>query len=232
MGRKNLFLVALALLCSVSAFAQGAGRYKRPDSSRFLITNDQYLGIRLGYNSSTLSLSGCNGVDASGINGMNIGLVYGVNLTEQAPVYLETGLLYSGKGSNLRRGEDRYSVRMHNLELPLVIKYKIDTQADELSIQPFGGAFMAMGVGGRFKSYSDRMSYATFHSGSFQNFDIGFRLGCGLQYNVFYAELSYDIGMADMASSDASNLAKHLNYDDFDDNIRTGNLSLTVGVNF
>jgi hypothetical protein len=49
--------------------------------------------------------------------------------------------------------------------------------------------------------------------------DAGLRTGCGLQIDMFYAELSYDLGLA--------NICK----DDFDTS-KNGALMLSLGVNF
>ncbi|MCF0186287.1 MAG: outer membrane beta-barrel protein, partial [Bacteroidaceae bacterium] len=181
---------------------------------------------------SSLSLRGCKGVDDKSISGMNLGLVYGIRLSYYNPIFFETGLMYSGKGARLKKSADQYSIRMHMLEVPFVFKYSIETNVPELSIQPFLGGFASLGVGGSYKDFQEREKHSTFTAGSFQNFDMGFRLGCGVQFQVFYFELSYDIGLINMARSNAYNLTKHINYDDFDDKIRTGNLSLSLGVNF
>lgn len=53
----------------------------------------------------------------------------------------------------------------------------------------------------------------------FKRFDGGVRLGCGLQYSHLYAELGYDIGLADISRNSF-------------DTSRTGSLIATIGVNF
>lgn len=241
MGKK-LLLFWVGLLCGcLSVFAVDAEAYSRPVSrgyrasgriaSRFYIP-EQYCGMRFGYNLSSLSLRGCTGAEGDPISGLNVGMVYGINIAYDEPVFFETGLLYSGKGARLHNGADRYSIRMHTLEVPFVLKYIVATDVPGFSVQPFAGGFASVGVGGNYKDFQHREKHMTFHKGSFQSFDLGFRVGCSFQYQMLTAELSYDFGMCNMASSDAYNLAEHLNYDDFDDKIRTGNLSLTIGVNF
>lgn len=240
MGKKHLFLMALLLMCGLlpasaqRSYRSAAHRTRsyRTEAHRWGFMPDQYMGFRLGYDASTLTLHGCTGVDGNFLSGMNIGMVYGVALTYDAPVYFETGLLYTGKGARLNKGTERYSIRMHDLEVPLVFKYVIPTADPAFTVQPFAGAFASVGIGGRYKDFQNREKHMTFHKGSFQNWDAGFRIGCGLGFDVFYAEVSYDFGLANMASSNAYNLKDHLNYDDFDDKIRTGNLELTVGINF
>ena len=49
--------------------------------------------------------------------------------------------------------------------------------------------------------------------------DMGFKLGCGLEYNMLYLEVAYQFGIANIADDD--NLTAHANQ-----------LSINLGVNF
>ena len=53
----------------------------------------------------------------------------------------------------------------------------------------------------------------------FQRFDGGLRLGCGVGYDLFYVDLTYDIGLSNIC------------HDTFDTS-HNGSLSLNFGVNF
>ena len=69
--------------------------------------------------------------------------------------------------------------------------------------------------------FGQREAYSSFWSSpySFERFDGGLRMGCGLSYDLLYAELGYDLGLA------------NISHDDFDTS-HTGALMLTVGLNF
>ena len=54
---------------------------------------------------------------------------------------------------------------------------------------------------------------------NFRRGDGGLRLGCGVQYDMFYADLTYDIGLANIC------------HDTFDTS-HNGGLQLNFGVNF
>ena len=175
----GIILTASLFLGSLPICAQSARSYRKPADShnksrnyRWLHADDRYLGFRLGYNSSSLSLRGCKGVDDKSISGMNLGLVYGIRLSYYNPIFFETGLMYSGKGARLKKSADQYSIRMHMLEVPFVFKYSIETNVPELSIQPFLGGFASLGVGGSYKDFQEREKHSTFTAGSFQNFDM------------------------------------------------------------
>lgn len=59
----------------------------------------------------------------------------------------------------------------------------------------------------------------SFSDSNFRRTDAGLRLGCGIGYDMFYADLTYDIGLANIC------------HDTFDTS-HNGALMLNVGVNF
>ena len=106
------------------------------------------------------------------------------------------------------------------MEVPLVLKYQCKVDRD-IAITPFLGGYLACGVSGKIKDFGIREAYSSFSSSpySFERFDGGLRLGCGISYDLLYADIGYDIGLA------------NISHDDFDTS-HNGALILTVGVNF
>jgi hypothetical protein len=51
--------------------------------------------------------------------------------------------------------------------------------------------------------------------------DMGFKVGCGLEYNMLYAEAGYQFGVTDIAKDNPTDDAAH-----------TGNVFINIGVNF
>ena len=152
--------------------------------------------------------------------GLNVGLAMGVNLMREAPLYLETGLYYTEKGGRGRADGTRFTYSLNYIELPMVLKYKYFVDRS-LSVEPFLGGYLAYGVSGKIKDFGIREAYSSFSSSpySFERFDGGLRLGCGISYDLLYADIGYDIGLA------------NISHDDFNTS-HNGALILTVGVNF
>ncbi|MBE6286938.1 MAG: PorT family protein [Mediterranea massiliensis] len=213
-------------------------------AQKFFKNDENYIGFRLGLNSSNLSFSGFD-TDKSSLTGINIGVVYGMLLSDDMPIYFEPGVLISSKGvkinhryilhsfqndveMNASEEQEQMRTRLTYLEVPFVFKYKIEEIADDLSVQPFLGGFLAVGLGGKTKYYDTREKLNSFRSGAFRPFDAGIRLGCGVAYRNLYFDLSYDWGLANVASNKFSDFG----YDEFDDAIRTRNLSFTFGLDF
>ena len=107
---------------------------------------------------------------------------------------------------------------LNYLEIPIVAKYKYDIDSD-LSIQPFFGGYMGVGVSGKIKNFEEREAQSSFRDTNFKRLDGGLRLGCGLAYDMFYCDLTYDIGLANIC------------HDTFDAS-HNGSIQLNFGVNF
>lgn len=208
----TLILVALMVTPSFAQFetSRKRSRYNHNDTER-------YYGLRLGVNSATLNSSDVF-MDMNARAGLAFGAVYGMQLANSTPLWLEAGLFYSEKGGKNYVADTGIDIkcRLTYLEIPVVVKYGFDL-ADDFYLQPFLGGFFAVGVGGKTKDYVTRESYSSYHH--VNRMDAGIRLGCGIEYQMVYAEAGFDFGLA--------NIGK----DDFD-SVRTQTLFFNIGVNF
>lgn len=214
-----LACVALAMPNEASAQAYRGTYTQKPaksGTSNFFEHSDMYYGVRLGAAFSNVSSSSDLIKGGSTIPGLNIGGVVGIALTDEAPLYLESGLSYIQKGGkgrytlNAQDPADRktYDAKytLNYLEIPAVIKY-IYSVDDQMSIQPFALAYLDMGVGGKIKmdelrekrpAFSDHNDYDR----HFRRFDVGLKFGCGASYDVFYGEIYYDLGLTNTCNDD------------------------------
>ena len=179
---------------------------------------DMYFGLRGGAAFSNVSSDDSRLDGGSMHTGVNVGMVAGFQMAPHIPLYFETGLSYVEKGGKGNYLGSKFTYSLNYLEVPLLFKYDCRIDRD-FSIQPFMGGFVAAGVAGKIKDYGHRQAFNSFGDDGFKRFDGGIRLGCGLQYSHLYAELGYDIGLADISR------------DSFDTS-RTGSLIATIGVNF
>lgn len=170
--------------------------------------NRPYVGFRVG-----LTLSSVTDYDGSGIkSGLNVGLATGFPIFGQFPLHLESGLYYTEKGS-----KDRYtSTKLNYLELPLVLKYKARLNGI-CSVEPYFGGYAALGIAGKIKHFDEQKAHSSFDD--FRRGDVGLKLGCGLGLGIFYVDLNYDWGLA------------NINKDAFHES-HNGSLILNAGMNF
>ncbi len=211
---KKICTFLLAALMATPLFAQyqtasQRSRYNRSDT-------EHYYGLRLGINSASLN-SDMVDMDMTARTGISVGGVFGLQLANSNPIWLEAGLLYSEKGGKTRDAQDgQVKCRLVYLEIPIVAKYSFDV-ADDLYIQPFVGMYGSLGIAGKIKEYRTRSSYSSYHN--VNRPDAGLRIGCGIEYMMVYAEAGFDFGIV--------NISK----DDFQ-SVRNQALFFNVGVNF
>lgn len=222
---KKTILWALVIMLAIPATAQ---TYRRPAPGRSSYApqrNDRhhpyapgykgsYYGLRIGGNLSTINSQDVT-LDTDSYGGLYLAAVMGTQMSHNSPVWLETGLAYSEKGGSAKLNSNNIKYRLSYLELPITIKY--DIPAGDVSVQPFLGGYLALGVAGQIKDYDKRRSESVYDT--FNRFDGGLRLGCGLAYQMLYIEAGVDIGLA------------NINKDDFN-TAHNQALFLTAGVNF
>ena len=208
---KKIILFTLIALLATPSLAQfetsrNRSRYNHDDTER-------YYGLRLGLNIASLS-SDVADMDMDSRAGLAFGAVYGFQLANSTPFWLEAGAFYSEKG-----GESKYNnvkTRLTYLQVPVVCKYSFDI-ADDFYIQPFLGGYVAVGFAGKTKDYNKHESSSSYNY--VNRLDGGLRIGCGVEYQMIYAEAGFDFGLA--------NISK----DDFQ-SVRNRCFFINVGVNF
>lgn len=205
---KKLITLMMAFAIAMPTFAQFGGSRKTKD--RFNHSNvEQYYGVRLGYNLATINSSDA-GVDMDTYGGWAFGGVYGLQLANSTPLWLEAGLFYSEKGGKISDSSyydeatkkehfQKMTTRLMYLQVPIVVKYAFDV-ADDFYVQPFLGGYLALGIGGKTKLYDQEHSYDSFDN--FNRFDGGLRIGCGAEYQMIYAEVGFDFGIANISDNE------------------------------
>lgn len=221
---KRVIVALMSFVLTVPALAQyGRPHYSYRQSyvdhrSTYYHSPEMYYGLRLGAAFSTVNSDDKYLDGGSMKTGLNVGAVIGFQLGYRSPVYFETGFSYIEKGGEGRYGGSKFTYGLNYLEMPLVMKYKLRFTPD-FSIQPFAGGYVAVGVGGKIKDFGNRQAYSSFDKEGFNRFDGGIKLGCGVQYQFLYAELGYDIGLANISH-------------DYFETSHTGSFFATIGVNF
>jgi hypothetical protein len=220
--KKTLLLSILCILLAMPAMAQYGYRPRVQTVGRhgneYVAWHSYYLGFRVGVNASHVATDSPL-LDGGGIkSGLNIGFAAGTQLSYRAPLFLETGLYYTQKGGKGGSGHDKVTCELNYLEVPLLIKYK-HFVGHQTSVQPYAGAYLALGTDGQIKNYGSRTAFSSYEDGYFKRFDGGLKIGCGVGFNMVYLDASYDIGLSNTMQ------------DSFDD-AHNGCFTLNFGVNF
>lgn len=219
--KRRTLMALLGMALALPALAQ----YGRPQPVRPAYHNryehsstEIYYGLRLGLSLATVNSDDPMLDGGSARTGLNVGAVLGFGLSNAAPVYLETGLFYTEKGGKGTYQSKRFTYSLNYLDVPLIVKYHFDVY-DDVTIQPFLGGYLGVGISGKVKDYGERQAFDSFDDSFFKRFDAGLKLGCGVEYQMLYGELGYDFGLANIC------------HDDFDTS-HNGNFYINIGVNF
>jgi hypothetical protein len=171
-----------------------------------------YYGVRFGG-----TIASINGDVSIGSKvGMTLAGIIGIRVSSTTPLFLESGLYYTQRGAK----NSDYNIVHNNLEFPILIKYGIQA-SDNIAVLPFFGPFFAYGVSTDEKLKTE---YALTHDIRVNRNNMGFKIGCGAEYNKLYAEIGYQFGVTNIID-DEYGYGR-------DKSSRNNALFLNVGVNF
>ncbi|MBQ3877329.1 MAG: PorT family protein [Prevotella sp.] len=207
---KKILVAILGVLFAAPSFAQySSGGFSLSESS-------VYYGIRLGMNVANLT---GDAVNTGAKIGLNFGGTVGLRLSDTTPVFLESGLYYTGCGTS----KDKNSVSLNYLELPLLIKYGIQA-TDDIAVLPFIGPTFRYGIFGGKTKIAGGTKFDSFGDGKYKRADMGIKIGCGAEYNKLYLEAGYQFGI--------TNIADWQLVSGDDASVHNGALFVNLGVNF
>lgn len=181
---KKILFSIVAVLMAAPSFAQiSSGGFE-------LDKNNMYYGIRLGMTSANLS----GDVDTDSKIGMTLAGVIGLRISDTNPLFLESGLYYTERGAK--------NIGYTNFEIPILIKYGVQA-TDEIALLPFIGPYFSYAFSGKTKIAGEKVG--TFDEKKWMGLNrgnMGFKLGCGLEYNKLYFELGYQLGVTNISKAD------------------------------
>jgi hypothetical protein len=206
---KKFFVSMVALLTSMSSFAQfSSGGFNLDEESI-------YWGVRFGLTGATLT----GDLDMGMKTGMTLAGVVGLRASDSTPVFLESGLYYTERGGK----DGKARVGYNNLEIPIIVKYGIKA-TDEIALLPFIGPYFSYAFSGKTKIEEGgaTVSVGTFDEKKWTGLkraNMGFKIGCGAEYNKLYLEVGYQLGITNLSKDE--DLSGHSNA-----------LFVNFGVNF
>ena len=203
---KKILVSIVAALMAVPSFAQfSSGGFELDKQSL-------YYGVRFGG-----TIASINGDVSIGTKvGMTLAGVIGLRVSSTTPLFLESGLYYTQRGAK----NSDYNITHNNLEIPLVIKYGIQA-TNEIAVLPFFGPYFAYGVS---TDESLKSEVAKKQDIRVNRNNMGFKIGCGAEYNKLYAEVGYQFGVTNIIDDEFA-AGK-------DKSARNNALFINVGVNF
>jgi hypothetical protein len=181
----------------VSGFAQySSGGFS-------LDEENMYWGVRFGMTVSSLSGDLSSNLDLGPKVGMTLAGIVGLRPSDSTPVFIESGLYYTERGAK----KDKIRVGYNTLEIPLVVKYGFKA-TDNIALLPFFGPYFSYAFSGKTKVEDLNgkiVSVGTFDEKKWEGLkraNMGFKIGCGAEYNKVYLEVGYQIGVTNICKKD------------------------------
>lgn len=186
---KKILASIVAILMATPTFAQFS-------SGGFSLDEENlYYGVRIGLTVASISGDIPETKDLGSKVGMTLGGVIGLRISNTAPVFLESGFYYTERGAK----KDKVTIGYNNLEIPIVVKYGVKV-ADNIAVLPYLGPTFSYAVSGKYKIGSDKIG--TFEEKAWtalKRANMGFKFGCGAEYNNIYLEVGYQIGITNLS---------------------------------
>lgn len=225
---KKILVSIVAMLMAAPSFAQFS-------SGGFDLSKENvYYGLRLGLNLASVSGDQVAGykADLGTKSGMVLGGVIGLRVSDSTPLFLESGLYYSERGGK----SDRITANYNCIDIPLLIKYGIQV-SDNIALLPYVGPYVSRAFTGKTKQpHIDKDGNATSvmdkvgtfdeeqaRTGGFKRLNMGFKIGCGAEYNKLYLEAGYQFGVSNIAKGGSNEV---------DMSAHSNALYVNFGINF
>ena len=153
----TLALVASATLTATAQTYSGSSFYDRENP---MGTGSMYYGFRIGPTFSTVNSDDANLDGGNSQTGLTLGAVMGFQLSDDIPLFLETGLSYTEKGGKKTLTGKKMTYDLNYLEIPILVKYIYDIDG-HFSVQPLFGGYLSYGISGKIKNFGERLGKAT-----------------------------------------------------------------------
>jgi hypothetical protein len=158
-------------------------------------------GYIFGLNLSTITLKT---KDITSKPNMPAGVHFGgfFEMPLKEPFSLQTGLIFSAKGSNYKIDTTEYSLSPIYIEIPFMVACSFGSEAVKISF--FTGPYFAYGLGGyKIESGSDlkNINFGNGVKSDMRPFDAGINFGAGINIKGFLVVVQYGIGLINLAPS-------------------------------
>jgi len=158
------------------------------------------IGPKLGLNLSTMTLrSPMVWVDPKTLIGFNVGIITEISLKNDFG--LQSGLIFSTKGSKYSSDSFDVYVMPRFLEIPINALYKFNVGSAKLFL--LAGPYFAFGIGGTYRTQNEtyEINFGTGEDKDMRSFDLGVNIGAGIDIKNFEISTQCGLGIANLAAS-------------------------------
>ncbi|MBO5801072.1 MAG: hypothetical protein J6R16_02220 [Alistipes sp.] len=225
MKKFYFFLVIAMMAMATSASAQfvqsGANNQSKNDNQRgnffSQMSTDNYSRIYVGYNPTKIKWED-NQSELEKLfplkHGVSLGYIYGANVVDSLPLYLEFGgnFQYSFGKEEIEDDYEsiKYKLNMYSLNVPVNLAFRFGFNDNKVEITPYLGLNFRVNLAGNMKteyeieddyygeSYSESIevklfddSYEEMSDSAFKRFQVGFNVGVNFAFSGFNIGVGY-----------------------------------------
>ena len=222
MKKFYFFLVIAIMAMATSASAQfvqsGANNQSRNNnqSGNFFsqMSTDNYSRIYVGYNPTKIKWEDNQSDNEKSFplqHGISLGYIYGANIVDSLPLYIEFGgnFQYSF-GKEEYEEEDEYSyesykykLNMYSLNIPVNLAFRFGFNDNKVEITPYLGLKFRVNIAGDMKLEEHCFQYSGTHiklfdnsdeemgDSAFKRFQVGFNVGVNFAFSGFNIGVGY-----------------------------------------
>ncbi len=170
--------------------------------------------------------------------GFNVGVTRAFALSDQVPIFLQSGLSFEMKGAKNSYTVNGFgynnTIKSYALEVPVLLNYGV-TLSKNSTLHPFVGVFYSFALGGKMSEGGESINpykkediefgnpAEIVNSRLFSRSDFGIKLGLDYKYTKYSIGVAYDIGLLNIYAKDF----RDMNYE-----ASTGSLSINLGYYF
>ena len=159
-------------------------------------------GARAGLNFTNVKMK-MGGISASPDMkvGIQLGVVGEYGLSEA--FFIQPGIVFAQQGYKVDMFGESATFNLNYIQIPVNAQYKVDLSGMKLLLQ--AGPYLGYAVNGKVKAKVDGKKESEkieFGDGGMKRFDFGLGIGAGLQFGNIQAGVGYNIGLANIASTD------------------------------
>lgn len=230
--KKIFILTVVSMAFSGVMNAQRAGEFELGNQKENIAP---YNIIGVSYNNTSFSNNWGDKEDNFSTNGFGVDYIHGFKLSNQYPMFIETGLNLNYNFGTVYEDYDSYgdgeSTKMHNFnfQVPVNYVYRFDI-TDEFSIAPYFGLNFKLNLVSNWKysEIDDEEKYEETYNlfskddmgeDTWNRFQMGWHIGSRFQYSRFSLSMQYG---TDFIKA----------YSQGKDKINTGNFKITLGFSF
>ena len=160
------------------------------------------MGFRIGTNIATLNFAEEDEyLEIKSLIGLNIGALYEMQLSEKFSLQGELHFIQKGTRAEEIDYDEKFWIRFNYIDLAIMSKYYLANIGESTRLYLSATPYLGYAINGKYGEEYDGKTYSesiNFKEDEIRRFDFGIGLGLGLNWNNWFLDIRYNIGLQDL----------------------------------